>query len=113
MTIKVVSIFQDEPTNGTGDGSTLIDGFGVGTATAQVRAERSGLRDGRVYYINFSATDPSGASCTGTVTVGVPHDQGGRSVAVGQGPLFNSTIASQPCGEDEDDSASGNYRKRK
>jgi hypothetical protein len=42
----------------------------------QVRVERQGGRDGRVYHITFRATDASGGSCTRTVTLCVPHDQG-------------------------------------
>jgi VCBS repeat-containing protein len=95
ITINVTGIFQDEPTNTQGDGNTPVDGFGVGTATAQVRAERSGSKqvpgDGRMYYINFTGTDAQGGTCTGTVRVGVPHDQGQRSTVVGGGPLYRST----------------------
>jgi hypothetical protein len=99
LTVKVLKIFQDEPTNGDGDGETAIDGFGIGASRALVRAERSGRRNGRVYYITFSAVDPSGASCTGTVSVGVPHDQ--AHAAVGDGPLFDSTKAGRAGDEDE------------
>jgi hypothetical protein len=49
---------------------------GVGTSTAFVRAERSGLGDGRVYHIDFTATDTQNQTCMGDVTVCVPHDQG-------------------------------------
>jgi hypothetical protein len=86
--IAVTSIYQDEPTNGLGDGDTPVDGGGIGTSTASVRAERSGKGDGRVYYISFSATDTLGGSCSGTVTVSVPHNP--KSGAVGGGPLFKS-----------------------
>ena len=96
---KVLSIFQDEPTNGGGDGNTAIDGNGVGTSQASVRAERSGNRNGRVYYIKFSASDSSGASCTGTVTVGVPASPG--HPAVGDGPKHDSTKPGQAGDEDE------------
>jgi hypothetical protein len=60
-----------------------------------VRAERTGSKqvpgDGRVYHIGFTATDPAGASCSGTVTVCVPHDQGQGSACVDGGPLYDST----------------------
>ncbi|MEW6321519.1 MAG: Ig-like domain-containing protein [Acidobacteriota bacterium] len=95
ITIRIDSIFQDEPTNTQGDGNTPIDGYGVGTSTAQVRAERSGSPrvpgNGRVYHISFTGTDNEGATCTGTVKVGVPHDQGQRRIPVDDGPLFKST----------------------
>ena len=92
VTITIDSIFQDEPTNGLGDGDMSPDGAGVGTDTAQIRAERSGTGDGRVYHISFTADDGSGGTCTGEVVVGVPHDQNGDP-AVDQGALFDSTVA--------------------
>lgn len=88
VTVAITSIRQDEPTNKLGDGDTDIDG-GIGTGTASVRAERSGNGDGRVYHIGFSATDGAGGTCSGTVLVGVPHDDDGTPPVDG-GPLFNS-----------------------
>jgi hypothetical protein len=100
LTYAVVSIFQDEPTNTTGDGNTAIDGAGIGTSTAQVRAERIGdpknPGNGRVYHITFSVTDSLGLSCQSTVKVGVPHDQSGKVQPVDGGALFNSTVAGAP-----------------
>jgi Big-like domain-containing protein len=86
VAITVTSIRQDEPT-----GSNAPDGKGVGTSTAQVRAERLGSGDGRVYRIGFTADDGDGGACSGTVRVGVPHDQGNGNFAVDGGPLFDST----------------------
>ncbi len=96
VTTKVTSIFQDEPTQGLGDGDTAIDGYIVNGA-ARLRAERSGLGDGRVYYISFTSTTPSGGSCTGTSTVGVPHDM--AHPAVGGGAKYDSTKASTAQGD--------------
>jgi|GEM_PF-5862033 len=92
VTISVTSIFQDEPVQSPGSGNTSPDATGVGTATPSVRAERDGGGDGRVYHIAFTATNGSGASCTGTVTVGVPHDQGHNGGPVDQGSLYDSTL---------------------
>jgi hypothetical protein len=89
VALTVTSIYQDEPTNGLGDGDTPIDGQGIGTGTPRVRRERSGTGNGRVYHINFNAT-AAGGSCTGGVTVGVPHDQG-NGPAVDDGALYDST----------------------
>jgi PKD repeat protein len=92
--VTITLIAQDEPTNTQGDGNTPSDAAGVGTSTAQVRAERSGTPkvpgNGRVYHIFYTATDSAGASCTGKVLVGVPHDRGGMSVPIDDGPKFNS-----------------------
>lgn len=49
----ITSIQQDEPTTGLGGGDTPVDGAGVNTAQASVRAERSGKGNGRVYSIAF------------------------------------------------------------
>jgi hypothetical protein len=95
LTITITSIHQDEPVNGIADGNTRVDGAGVGTSTASVRAERSGSKNnfgnGRVYFIGFSVDDGKGGTCTGVVNVGVPHDQGGQPLPVNDGPLFDST----------------------
>jgi hypothetical protein len=94
--IVITGIFQDEATLMLGSGSTAIDAYGVGTSTAWVRAERSGLGDGRLYIINFTATDSNGASCTGTVFAGVPHDQGQQDLPVDSGLRFDSTTPGVP-----------------
>lgn len=108
VTITITSIFQDEPTNTRGDGNTAIDGKGIGMSTAYVRAERAGDGDdddhdrgnGRVYHIRFSASDGRN-SCTGEVTVGVPHDR--RGPAVDDGAIYDSTKASLPVGHGDGD----------
>ena len=74
--IRFTSILQDEPTDSDGQGHTKQDaGIESNGASAWVRAERTGTGDGRVYIIAFTATDAHDASCSGTVTAGVPHDQ--------------------------------------
>ena len=90
VTIRIDSIFQDEPTNDAGDGNTPVDGFGIGTSLAQIRAERSGRGNGRVYRIGFTATDSIGASCSGAVGVAVPHNQ--KRAPVDGGALYDSTV---------------------
>lgn len=92
-TIAITGIQQDEPVNAKGDGNTTPDGNGIGTPTAQVRSERSGTaKGGRLYFITFKATD-SGGSCTGTVTVGVPHDQGQHNMPTDNGQRYDSTAS--------------------
>jgi hypothetical protein len=90
VTTTITGVTQDEPLKGLGSGQTCPDAFGVGTPAAQLRAERDGTADGRVYHLSFTATDSAGKSCTGVVSVCVPHDQSGRP-CVDEGPLFNST----------------------
>ncbi|MEE8526330.1 MAG: MopE-related protein [Thermoanaerobaculia bacterium] len=92
VTLTVVSVFQDEPTDSTGDGTSCPDAIGTGEAVASVRRERSGQDDGRVYHISFSADDGRGATCEGEVTVCVPHDRGAGSTCGDQGSLFDSAV---------------------
>ena len=91
VAISVTSITQDEPVNARGDGNTcpdaqIVDGQG------SVRAERTGTPgvpgNGRVYRINFTASDGTD-SCSGYVTVCVPHDQGDPT-CVDDGQRYNS-----------------------
>lgn len=89
IAIAVTSVRQDEPVNGLGDGDTSPDAFIQGNSVL-LRAERAGSRDGRVYYVNFTAHDGHGGQCSGTVTVCVPHDHSGRP-CIGDGPLYDST----------------------
>jgi uncharacterized repeat protein (TIGR01451 family) len=90
VSVTITGIFQDEPTNGLGDGDTgPADATILGANSFTVRAERSGTLDGRVYYVQFTGSDALGGTCTGTATISVPHDQ--AHAAVGQGPLVSST----------------------
>jgi hypothetical protein len=90
----VDGIRQDEPVDTYGDGRFTPDGKGVGTATAELRAERSGTAkvpgNGRFYHIFFTATDPYGYTCTGEVAVVAPHDNSGKP-SVDGGPIYDST----------------------
>jgi len=92
VTITVDSIYQDEPVDDTGDGAFAPDGVGVGTATAEVRAERDGAGNGRFYHIGFTADDGNGGTCTGEVLVGVPKSQGKDGAPVDDGALYDSTV---------------------
>jgi len=92
VSVTIDGIRQDEPVNALGDGNTCPDASGVGTSSALLRPERSGLQDGRVYHVRFTATDPDGHSCSGEVTSCVPHDQGQGATCGDQGPLYDSTV---------------------
>jgi len=87
-TITIDAVYQDEPTNGTGDGDTAIDAFINADGTVLLRAERSGKGNGRVYHIHFTASDPEG-SASGVVTVTVPHSK--KAAAIDGGQLYDST----------------------
>lgn len=76
FTIRVLRIRQDEPVIGTGSGNTAPDGIIKGSSV-ELRAERSGQGDTRVYNITFVATDAKGAaSPETTISVAVTKAQG-------------------------------------
>lgn len=90
-TIVAQGILQDELVNGGGDGETAPDGRILENGKPEVRAERSGLENGRIYEILFGASTADGGSCSGSVQVGVPHDRGAGAVPVDSGVRYDST----------------------
>jgi hypothetical protein len=80
VTITVTSIAQDEPVGAGGDGGACPDGVIGPDGRAEVRAERSGAGNGRVYTVGFRADDGHGGVCDGSVEVRVPHDRASRCV---------------------------------
>ena len=82
VTITITGIIDNE-------GSDPDDVDGIGTSTAQVRAQRDGKGSGRTYTIAFDAYDGQ-ATSSGTVTVTVPHDQGkGKAKGRASKPIAN------------------------
>jgi len=73
---RIISVSSNEPVNGLGDGDTSPDWEITGNLAVNLRAERSGKGNGRVYTNTVACTDASGNSSTKTVAVTVPHDQG-------------------------------------
>lgn len=73
--IRLVSVTSNEPDNGLGDGDTANDIVIVDDFTIEVRAERSGLGDGRVYTFTYEAEDDSGNVTQEQATVTVPKSQ--------------------------------------
>jgi hypothetical protein len=77
--VRLVSITSNEPMNGVGDGNTDADiqgvAFGTDDRTFQLRSERSGPGDGRVYTVTYQASDHSGNTTTKTATVTAPHNK--------------------------------------
>ncbi len=71
--LAITSITSSEPDDGFGDGHTVNDTRILDATTFELRAERSGLGNGRTYLVNF--VDANGAA--GACTFLVPHDRGG------------------------------------
>ena len=91
VTITINTISQDEPVLTDGSGNTQPDGV-IQNPIAYVRAERSGPGTGRLYFINFTASDGMGNTCSNTVQVQVPHDQGQGYVPIDTGNRYDSTM---------------------
>lgn len=93
----LVSVSSNENDNGKGDGNTQADiqgaGLGSDDTCLLLRSERSGKGSGRVYTLEYSASDASGNTATATATVTVAHDQGGNAMAAeGRGLMDNSSV---------------------
>jgi len=73
-TVELVSVESNEPDDGLGDGDTENDIVIVDDYHFMLRAERSGLGEGRTYTITYRVTDACGNEAYATVTVSVPHD---------------------------------------
>ncbi|MFC1978074.1 HYR domain-containing protein, partial [Chloroflexota bacterium] len=82
--VQLVSVTSDEPEDVAGennkkdggDGNTLEDIVIVDKNTVELRVERLGGSDGRVYTLHYSVTDASGNTSTASATVTVEHNPG-------------------------------------
>jgi predicted extracellular nuclease len=75
-TVTLVSVTSDEPDNGEDDGDTVNDIVIVDDFHFKLRAERSGVGQGRTYTITYEVTDACGNTAVDSVTVFVPLSQG-------------------------------------
>lgn len=95
--IKSVSSDEPEDVKGGGDGNTKDDIVIIeGCTSVDLRAERQGKGNGRVYTITLSASDASGNETTAQFFVQVPHDK--KDTAVNDGADNGYTVGSM-CGE--------------
>jgi len=62
----------------------------------QLRSERQGGSNGRVYKLGWKATDDSGNETEGKCVVVVPHDQSGRE-AIDDGAADEMTLKAEEC----------------
>jgi len=88
ITIRVNGITSDEAQDAHGSGRTMPDCAGIGTAEPEVRVERAGPGNGRVYAIDAVALDGRGGVCRASVDVCVPHDEGGGVACLDDGQSF-------------------------
>ncbi|HMG74663.1 MAG TPA: HYR domain-containing protein, partial [Pyrinomonadaceae bacterium] len=88
--VVITKVTSDEIENGNGDGNTTNDiVIAANCKSVQLRSEREGNSNGRVYTIFFSVTDAAGNKGTGTAKVVVPHNPG--ETAVDSGPHYTVT----------------------
>jgi hypothetical protein len=87
--VVISQVTSDEVENGNGDGNTLNDiVIASNCKSVQLRAERDGGGNGRVYTITFKVKDASGNTTTKTAKVTVPKSQGNGGAAVDSGPHY-------------------------
>jgi hypothetical protein len=93
--VVISQVTSDELEDSGGDGHTLNDiVIAPDCRSVQLRAERQGSGDGRVYIITFKVTDSSGNVGTATAQVTVPRNQAG-SPAIDSGVHY-TVIGSCP-----------------
>ena len=119
ITVRYTGILQDEPVDSVGQGNTpeFDGGIEENGARAWVRSERTGNPsipgNGRVYLINYTATDAAGASCSGTTNLALPHDQRGTPAVLSPGRWnsLNGQLTFAPPPDAVNDTASVNKSK--
>jgi hypothetical protein len=86
--VVIAKVTSDEIENGNGDGNTLKDiVIAANCKSVQLRSERDGSGNGRVYTITFLVRDTAGNTTTATAKVTVPKSQNGAA-AVDDGPHY-------------------------
>jgi tripartite motif-containing protein 71 len=86
--VVIAQVTSDELENSGADGNTLNDiVIAANCKSVQLRSERDGNGDGRVYTITFKVRDSSGNVGTATAKVSVPKSQG-SGPAVDSGPHY-------------------------
>jgi hypothetical protein len=94
--VVITSVSSDEPEDNLSgaDGTTLNDiVIAADCKSVDLRSERDGNLNGRVYTITFKVTDSAGNTTTATATVSVSLSQSG-SPAIDDGPSAGYTVTS-------------------
>jgi hypothetical protein len=86
--LQLMSIRSDEGELAAGSGQTCNDAIITGPTTFEVRAERVGGGDGRVYTATFVATDASGNATEASCQVHVPPNQGVGATTLDSGCAY-------------------------
>jgi uncharacterized repeat protein (TIGR01451 family) len=76
--VVIELVTSDEPDDSIGEGNTIDDiVIGADCRSVQLRAERAGPEDGRVYTVTLRLRDSGGAVTRADFEVSVPHSQNG------------------------------------
>lgn len=90
--VVIEKVTSDETENGNGDGNTSDDiVIAANCKSVQLRSERDGGGNGRVYTITFKVTDTHGNVGRATSKVVVPHNNGGTPIDSGVHYTENGT----------------------
>jgi uncharacterized repeat protein (TIGR01451 family) len=82
--VVIEMVTSDEPDDAIGDGNTINDiVIGDDCRSVQLRAERAGPGDGRVYTVTLRVRDSAGAVTRAVFEVSVPHSQNGDPAVKG------------------------------
>jgi uncharacterized repeat protein (TIGR01451 family) len=82
--VVIEMVTSDEPDDAIGDGNTINDiVIGDDCRSVQLRAERAGPGDGRVYTVTLRVRDSAGAVTRAYFEVSVPHSQDGDPAVKG------------------------------
>lgn len=90
----ITSVTSDEPenANGNGDGNTDNDMvIAADCRSVDLRAERNGNGNGRVYRIHVQLTDANGNSSHASYAVSVPKNNGNNGAAVENAAVYSET----------------------
>jgi hypothetical protein len=86
--VVIENVTSDEPDNGLNDGNTVNDiVIAPDCRSVQLRAERAGTNDGRVYTITLRVRDSRGNVTRQDFEVSVPVDQSGIAAVKGAAAL--------------------------
>ncbi|MBI5646958.1 MAG: T9SS type A sorting domain-containing protein [Ignavibacteriae bacterium] len=97
----ITSAWSDEAEDaqGGGDGNTVDDiVIAADCKSLQLRRERQGGGNGRVYTVNLAVSDGAGNTGTAQYQVKVPHNNNGTATDDGQNYTENSTCAISKAG---------------
>ena len=92
----IVDVTANEPILGEGSGNTDFDWRITGELDVELRAERSGQGNGRIYTVHVNCTDFSGNTSASSVEVTVPKGNNSGEQAVVSNPKGRRRAAGKP-----------------